>query len=233
MPEATSEAMSDATSEEVSEEMSEATSEDVSAEMSEGEEVEHSESEEMSEEMSEEGFEEESEESGTRSVRTTAGRGIWVAAAVLGVVIVGLAATAIVLALAVGDAQNAEDRRTQVESAARQETVNLINVDYKQAQQASDRILSGATGALKDEWATTAAKQFLDAIVKGKAVQTVQTVHAGVVNLDSDSAETIVSISAVVVTPQVPNGVQRNYRFSMELTKVGDRWLVAKVALVP
>jgi Mce-associated membrane protein len=53
------------------------------------------------------------------------------------------------------------------------------------------------------------------------------------VNFDSDSAESIVSVSALVVTPQVPKGVQRNYRYSMELTRVGGRWLVSKVVLVP
>jgi Mce-associated membrane protein len=174
-----------------------------------------------------------SAESETGPARLGAGRGIWIAAAVLGVLIVGLSATAIVLGLAVGDAQAAGDRRSQVERAARQEAVNLINVDYKQAEQASSRILSGATGEFKDQWGSTVAKQFLDAMTKGQAVQTVQTVHAGVANFDSDSAETIVSISALVVTPQVPKGVQRNYRISMELTRVGDRWLVSKVVLVP
>jgi Mce-associated membrane protein len=158
---------------------------------------------------------------------------MWITAALLGALIVGLSATAIVLGLGVGHAQNAVDRRTQVERAARQEAVNLVNVDYKQAQQASDRILSGATGEFKDQWGSTVSKQFLDVMTKGKAVQTVQTVHAGVVNFDSDSAETIVSVSALVVTPQVPKGVQRNYRYSMELTRVGDRWLVSKVVLVP
>ncbi|MCW2913696.1 MAG: hypothetical protein JWN52_1764 [Actinomycetia bacterium] len=174
-----------------------------------------------------------SDESETGSTRPVAGRGMWISAVVLGVLIVGLSATAIVLGLSVGGAQDAVDRRAKVESAARQEAVNLVDVDYKQAQKASDRILSGATGEFKDQWGSTVSKQFLDVMTKGQAVQTVQTVHAGVVNLDSDSAETIISVSALVVTPQVPKGVQRNYRYSMELTRVGDRWLVSKVVLVP
>jgi Mce-associated membrane protein len=174
-----------------------------------------------------------SDESETGSTGRLAGRVTWIAAAVLGVLIVGLSVTAVVLGRSVGGAQDAVDRRAKVESAARQEAVNLINVDYKQAQQASDRILSGATGEFKDQWGTTVAKQFMDAMTNGHAVQTVQTVHAGVVNFDADSAETIVSISALVVTPQVPKGVQRNYRISMELTRVGGRWLVSKVVLVP
>jgi Mce-associated membrane protein len=174
-----------------------------------------------------------SDESETGSTGSVAGRGMWISAVVLGVLIVGLSATAIVLGLSVGGAQDAVDRRAKVESAARQEAVNLVNVDYKQAQKASDRILSGATGEFKDQWGSTVSKQFLDVMTKGQAIQTVQTVHAGVVNLDSDSAETIISVSALVVTPQVPKGVQRNYRYSMELTRVGDRWLVSKVVLVP
>jgi Mce-associated membrane protein len=174
-----------------------------------------------------------SDESETGSTGPVAGRGMWISAVVLGVLIVGLSATAIVLGLSVGGAQDAVDRRAKVESAARQEAVNLVDVDYKQAQKASDRILSGATGEFKDQWGSTVSKQFLDVMTKGQAVQTVQTVHAGVVNLDSDSAETIISVSALVVTPQVPKGVQRNYRYSMELTRVGDRWLVSKVVLVP
>jgi Mce-associated membrane protein len=169
----------------------------------------------------------------SETVPARAGRGIWIAAAVLAVLVVGLSATAIVLGLGVGSAQKTVDRRTQLERAARQEAVNLVNVDYRQAQQASDRILSGATGEFKDQWGSTVSKQFLDVMTKGQAVQTVQTVHAGVVNFDSDSAESIVSVSALVVTPQVPKGVQRNYRYSMELTRVGGRWLVSKVVLVP
>lgn len=162
-----------------------------------------------------------------------AGGGLKLGAVLLAVIAAGLAVAAGFLGPAVKNGMDIADRRAAIQAAARQEAINLINVDYRTAQQSSDRVLSGATGEFKDQWGGSVAQQFVDTLTKGQSVQTVQSVHVGIVNMTSSTAATLLTVSAVVTTPQVPGGAQRNYRISMELKRSGDRWLVSKFGLVP
>jgi Mce-associated membrane protein len=163
-------------------------------------------------------------------LRTFRGR---FAAAVLAVLVVGLAVWATLLGLDVRDKESKADRQDAVRQAARQEAVNLVSIDYRNAQQDVDRVLSGTTGAAKDQWAQL-SKQFVDQVGKSQATSIVQSdPKVGIVAMDDDSAEVIVSVSSVVSSPKVRQGTPRNFRFSMNLALTDGRWLVSKLGLVP
>lgn len=126
------------------------------------------------------------------------------------------------------------DKRSDISSAARQETMNLLNVDYRSAQKSSDKVLQNATGELRDQWGGAGfAKQFIDAITKEQATSTVKQLNVGVVSMSGSNAEAMVIAETVVTNPQVPTGVSRPFRISMQLQHTGGHWLVSKFGLVP
>lgn len=128
--------------------------------------------------------------------------------------------------------QGVLDERAAAAQAARQMAVNTVSVDYQQAQQGYDRVLSSLTGEAKDTWATQ-SKAWVDNVTKAQTKSVLDKVHAGIVSFDGDSAEVIVSVSALVTGPKVPQGVVRSFRYSLDMSKTGDRWLVSKIGLVP
>jgi Mce-associated membrane protein len=163
-------------------------------------------------------------------LRTPRGR---LAAVVLAALVAGLAVWATILGLGVRSGESKADRQDAVRQAARQEAVNLVSIDYRNAQQDVDRVLSGTTGEAKDQWAQL-SKQFVDQIAKAQATSTVQSdPKVGIVAMDDDSAEVIVSVSSLVASPKVRQGTPRNFRFSMNLARTDGRWLVSKLGLVP
>ena len=73
----------------------------------------------------------------------------------------------------------------------------------------------------------------LDQLSKTQAKSVVDKVEAGVVSIDDDSAEVMVSLNGTVTNPKVKEGAPRAYRYLMDLTRVGDRWLVSEREVVP
>jgi Mce-associated membrane protein len=154
-------------------------------------------------------------------------------AAALAAIILGLAVWGTILGKDVLAGEGKADARDAVRLAARQEAVNLVSIDYRNPQQAADRVLSGTTGEFKDQWAQL-SKQFVDQVTKAQATSTVQSdPKVGIVAMDDDSAEVIVSVSSVVSSPKAKQPTTRPFRFSMSLTRTDDRWLVSKLGLVP
>ncbi|HEU5158770.1 MAG TPA: hypothetical protein VFU43_17360 [Streptosporangiaceae bacterium] len=163
-------------------------------------------------------------------LRTARGR---LTAVVLAALVAGLAVWATIQGLDVRAGERRAQQQDAVRLAARQQAVNLVSVDYRNAQQDVDRVLSGTTGAAKDQWAQL-SRQFVDQIVKAQATSIVQSdPKVGIVAMDGDSAEVIVSVSSVVSSPKVRQGTPRNFRFSMNLDRTDGRWLVSKLGLVP
>ena len=160
------------------------------------------------------------------------GRAGRIGVAVLAAVVIGLGATASWLGVSVWHAGDAADQRAAAEQAARQTAINLVSIDYRNVQQGIQRVLSGMTGDIKDEWATQ-SKTIADTATKNQSTSSVQSVRAGLVSIDGDSAEVIVAVTAVTSSPKVKQGAPRYYRFTMDLTRTGDRWLVSKLGLVP
>ena len=151
---------------------------------------------------------------------------------VLGVLVVGLAVSTGVLGVRTWQGKNDADQRAKAVQAARQMGVNLMSLDYKTAQQDLDRIVAGTTGELKNKLSTQ-SKQLLDRLSQTQAKSTVDKVDAGLVSFDDDSAEVMVSLNGTVTNPKVKNGAPRAYRYLMDLTRVGDRWLVSELEVVP
>ena len=151
----------------------------------------------------------------------------------LGVLIVVVAVWATVLGKDVWAGRSEAEARDAIRLAARQQAVNLVSIDYRNPQQAADRVLGGTTGEFRDQWAQL-SKQFVDQVTKAQATSTVQAdPKVGIVAMDDDSAEVIVSVTSVVSPPKARQPASLPFRFSMSLTRTDGRWLVSKLGLVP
>ncbi|TDE33763.1 hypothetical protein [Actinomadura sp. 6K520] len=151
---------------------------------------------------------------------------------VLGVLVVALVVATGVLGARTWQGKNDADERAKATQAARQMGVNLMSLNHETAQKDLDRIVEGTTGELKNKLSTQ-SKQLLDQLSKTQAKSSVDQVEAGVVSIDDDSAEVMVSLNGTVTNPKVKDGAARAYRYLMDLTRVDDRWLVSELEVVP
>jgi len=151
---------------------------------------------------------------------------------VLGVLVVALVVATGVLGVRTWQGKKEADERAKAAQAARQMGVNLMSLNHETAQKDLDRIVDGTTGELKNKLSTQ-SKLLLDQLSKTQAKSVVDKVEAGVVSIDDDSAEVMVSLNGTVTNPKVKEGAPRAYRYLMDLTRVGDRWLVSELEVVP
>jgi Mce-associated membrane protein len=155
-----------------------------------------------------------------------------VTAITLSVIVVGLAIASGWLGVVTLRNKDEADQRAKAIQSARQMGVNLMTLDKATAQRDTDRIVDGATGEFKNTLAAQ-AKTVIDQLTKTGAKSTLTEINAAVVSIDGDSAEVMVSLDGIVTNPKVKDGVQRSYRYLMDLERVGDRWLVSDMEMVP
>ncbi|MFD0685651.1 hypothetical protein [Actinomadura fibrosa] len=150
----------------------------------------------------------------------------------LSVLVVGLAVATGWLGVVTAQKKDDADQRAKAAQAARQMGVNLMTLDSANAQRDIDRIVAGTTGNLKNKLGTQ-TKVLLDQLAKTGAKSSVSQVEAGVVSIDDDSAEVMVSLNGTVTNAKVKDGAPRAYRYVMDLTRVKNRWLVSDMEMVP
>ncbi|RKS76072.1 Mce-associated membrane protein [Actinomadura pelletieri DSM 43383] len=150
----------------------------------------------------------------------------------LSTLVLALVVTTGVLGVRTWHGRSDADQRAAAAQAARQMGVNLMSISAATGQRDVDRIVAGATGDLKDKLSSQ-SRRLLAQLAKTQATSSVDGVEAGVVSIDDDSAEVMVSINSTVTNPKVKNGAPRAYRYLMDLTREGDRWLVSDLEVVP
>lgn len=155
-------------------------------------------------------------------------RTLGVLLALLAGVVVCLAVAAVMLGLRAADDTRREAQRAAAVQAARQEMVNLMTVDYRTVDSAIARILQGATGSFKDDFAANSAK-FVDTVTKAESTSQATVQASGVVSFSDTSAQVLVALDSVVKSPDKPQGVLNHTRWQVTVDKVGNRWLVSKL----
>ena len=158
---------------------------------------------------------------------------------VLGVVVLVLVAWLVAFAVrgsvAAPGSTPAEQRAhelTEIRQAARAEATAFLRIDYRRMDAVSDRVLAGATGEFKKQFKASVPglKQGvtrLELVAKGNVRE------IGVGTFDRDSASVFVSAERKIRSKS-SNGKTVSYpsRLRLDLTKVGDRWLVSNVEQV-
>jgi Mce-associated membrane protein len=160
----------------------------------------------------------------------TGGRRWPVGELVLGGLVVLLAASSAVLWLGTRSADAAAARRADALAAARQEAVNLTSQDYRTVDADLRRMADGATGQLRADLEQRGADA-KRVIVKNKAVARGVPVDAGLIAMNGDQAAAVVAVDSTVASTGA-TATTRRYRFQLDLTRVGDRWLVVNLTAV-
>ena len=146
------------------------------------------------------------------------------------VLLAGLAGLAAPLALRVSAGHDRDSERAAVLAAASDEVTSLMNISYASAVRDLDRVIAGATGDLRRQFAVQRAHA--SALGQSKSVLTGAVVSTGLLWLHS-SESTARAVVAAEGTDSA-GGAQpslRHYRWVLTLRHVGDRWLVADAAL--
>jgi Mce-associated membrane protein len=147
-----------------------------------------------------------------------------------------------VLVVRIDHQTRARDNADTARNAARQgalnaasvEAANLTTIRYTSATSDVDRIIAGATGKLRAQFASERA-QFPSVLARNKSTSDGTVLAAALVSLSNadDAAQVIVAADAQVST-LASNGqrqsVLKHYRMVMHLQQVNGHWLVSDVA---
>jgi Mce-associated membrane protein len=105
-----------------------------------------------------------------------------------------------------------------------------MNINYATAGRDLGRIIAGATGNLRRQFALQRAHA--DTLASSKSVLTGSVVSAGLLWLDESkpAARAVIAASGTDGS-DASASVTRHYRWVLTLRHVGDQWLVADAAL--
>ncbi|MGH8870349.1 MAG: hypothetical protein ACRDYU_20490 [Actinomycetes bacterium] len=147
------------------------------------------------------------------------------------VAVLALLAVTALLGLRLRAASAEEALREEVLHAARQEAVNFTTIDHRHAARDMQRILDGAAGTFKKDFARGRG-QVEKVITDNQAVSRGEFVEAGLVSADEDSAQALVVVDADVRNTGQPKGTVRHYRMKMHLVQQDGRWLTSRLEFV-
>ncbi|HWH29956.1 MAG TPA: mammalian cell entry protein [Mycobacteriales bacterium] len=152
--------------------------------------------------------------------------------AVGGLLLVCLAGLAgvLLLGLEAREQRLLERDRQAALQAARQAATNLTSISHRSADDDIERILDVATGELAEQFRSE--REALTALLgSSRSTSEGEVLAAGVQSLEGRSATVLVAADATVTTAETgeDSPVLQRYRMSVDLRKVGDRWLAERV----
>lgn len=173
-----------------------------------------------------------SDDAGTRSGEL--GRVLELAVLLLAVVLLAWGTVSWVRASGHDDAEVARaELRDKVLITARSHVETLNTLDSRDLAGGLAKWEAVSTGTFKDQLAAT-TKETTDLLASQGKSSTAKVVDAAVTDLQDDSA-TVIAVAEVSVAdaedPSVKPTVKRN-RFTVDLTKVGGKWLVESLIFV-
>jgi len=156
---------------------------------------------------------------------------------------VGLGAAGVVAALLVSltgyllwqHKAMAQQRHSAAEfaSAARQNVINLMSIDYNNADDSVERVLDSSTGRFKSNFAET-AEDFVKALRDEKIITKATVNDTAVESMSGDTAVVLVSATSQREGPQAPKDQQqpRLWRIVVSLERDGDQIKMSGVEFV-
>lgn len=166
---------------------------------------------------------------GRRGVRTRPpARALWAVTIVLLVAAIAVGAT-------LGRARWEQDRAAADAAAAlaagRQFAVNFVTMDASTFDADSARVLDGATGQFKAEYAAT-IDELKPVVTANRTTSTVERAEAALVSATKDAATVIVGVVAPTTNSASATPQKKTYRLRLDLARVGDTWKVDTLEFV-
>ena len=128
--------------------------------------------------------------------------------------------------------QHGQAQQRHYLQVARQEALNLTTIDWQHAEADVNRILDGATGQFRDDFAKR-SKPFIDVVKLAKA-KTVGTITgAGLESWAADSARALVAVSVETTNDGAPEQDPHEWRMRIDVSRFGNEFKVSNVGFVP
>ncbi|CAN5459158.1 hypothetical protein BH11ACT7_BH11ACT7_28110 [soil metagenome] len=155
-----------------------------------------------------------------------------VAESAAGIAVLALIATSAFFLYQGRQADVLREHQAEFAEAARQGVVNLMSMDFNNAQADIQRVIDGTTGEFHDDFASS-TNDFMTVMKESKVVTTA-SVNATAVETMSDNSAVVL----VAATSQVANSVSmqanpRIWRLSVTVDRVDDQIKMSKVEFVP
>lgn len=149
----------------------------------------------------------------------------------LSVLLVALAAAALVGALQLREYEERDDARAAALAAARQEALNLTSIDGRDIDADLQRVLDGATGGFKTDFAAR-AKDLKTVLTENAVVAEGRVLEAALVRSDGSTATALVVVDSDVKNKATPAGRSNTYRMQLDLERHRGRWLTSALQFV-
>jgi Mce-associated membrane protein len=119
-----------------------------------------------------------------------------------------------------------------VSKAAEDETLAFLTIDYKNMDPLIDKVLAGATGSFKSQYAG-ARSNLKSSATSAQAVSSGKILSTGISDIDSDTAVVFVAADSSVTNKSTKGKSEpRYYRLKLTMTKKGDQWLASDLQFV-
>jgi Mce-associated membrane protein len=121
--------------------------------------------------------------------------------------------------------------QSQLLQAARQGALNLTTIDWQHAEGDMQRILDGATGQFRDEFASR-SQPFIEAVKQAKSTSVGTITEAGLESEEGGHARVLVAVAVKTSTAGAPEQDPRAWRMRITVQKDGDQAKVSNVEFV-
>lgn len=151
--------------------------------------------------------------------------------------VLGVLAVALASAVAIGHWQGRDEgglteQHEQVARAAQAQTEAFLTVDHRDMDAAIKKVLAGATGDFKKDYASR-REEIIEAATRNESLSTGEVVSLGIGELDEDSALVYVAANSEVSNTTTEGTKQpRYYRLQLDMTLEDGKWLASDVQFV-
>jgi Mce-associated membrane protein len=156
----------------------------------------------------------------------------WAAALICVVTVAALAGLLGWLGFRAHQARTAQDHRELFLQVGRQAAVNLTTIDWQHAEADVQRVVDGATGSFRDDFAAR-SQPFIDVVKQSKSTTVGTISEAGLESVSANSAQVLVAVSVKTSNSAAPQQVPRSWRMRIAVEGVGDQAKVSNVEFVP
>ena len=121
---------------------------------------------------------------------------------------------------------------SDINRAARAETLAFLAIDYTKMDQLTKRVLSGATGTFKSQYSSS-LKSLKEAATSQESFSKGSIDEIGLGEVDADSASVFVAASSKVKNKGTKGKFEdRSWRIKLTMVQKNSRWLVSQLEFV-
>ncbi|MGW6695434.1 hypothetical protein ACWF62_16840 [Rhodococcus sp. NPDC054953] len=124
-----------------------------------------------------------------------------------------------------------ETARRQAMAAAERTAMNLATVDHTHARSDVDRVLAGATGDFRDQFAES-ADSFVSVVEDTEVTTVADRADAAVESWQGDHGTVLVQVASTVTNRTAPEPQSRVWRLRMTMDRVGEGYKTAHLEYV-